>query len=126
MVLRRYSPNFFKRSHAFERLLDSHHSQSFHSLRDCLVLDHRSRSAFDNQSPDRFAHWERFNQRRTSEITAAFATIASGSVIEHSVFLLTEAELLDQFRLRHELFLTIRADAPNESLRARHQDRAGN
>ena len=42
MVLRRYSPHFFERGYAFERLLNSHHSQSFHSFGDRLILDHRS------------------------------------------------------------------------------------
>jgi hypothetical protein len=41
MVLRRYSPHFFERGYAFERFLNSHHAQSFHSFRDRLILDHR-------------------------------------------------------------------------------------
>lgn len=42
MVLRGYSPNFFERGYAFERLLNSDHAQSFHSFGDRLVFDHRS------------------------------------------------------------------------------------
>src|SRR5437588_9480749 len=126
MVLRRYSPDFFEGGHAFERFLNSHHPQSFHSLGDPLVFNHRGRSALDDQAPDRLAHWKRFNQSRASEITAPFTAVASRSLIKNRVFVIGERELLNQFRLRHELFLTISADAPNTSLRARNRDRAGN
>src|SRR5438477_781220 len=126
MVLRRYSPYLFKRGHAFERFFNSDRAQSFHSFGHRMVFDHCSRSAFNNQTPDRLAHWKRFNQRRAAEITATFATIASRSVIKHDVLLLGQAEFLEQLRFGHKLFLTIRANAPNESLRTRHQDRARN
>src|SRR4029077_16093020 len=85
MVLRCHSPNFLKRGHAFERLFDSDHPQGFHSFGHRLVLDHRGRSALDDQPTDRFAHWQRFNHRRPSGVTATLAAVASGSVIENDV-----------------------------------------
>src|SRR5207253_8896518 len=93
---------------------------------DRLVFNHRGRSALDDQAPDRLAHWKCFNQSRAAEITAPFTAVASSSLIKNRVFVIRERELLNQFRLRHELFLAISANAPNKSLRARHQDRAGN
>src|SRR5207244_12794677 len=126
MILRGYSPDFFERSHAFERFLNSHHPQSFHSLGDRLVFNHRGRSSLDDQAPDRLAHWKCFNQSRAAEITAPFTAVASRSPIKNRVFVIRERELLNQFRLRHELFLTISAAAPNKSLRERHTARAGN
>jgi len=41
-VLRRYSPHFFERGYALERLINSGHAQSFHSFRDPLIFDHGS------------------------------------------------------------------------------------
>src|SRR5437870_12656658 len=113
MVLRRYSPDFFEGGHAFQRFLNSHPPQSVHSLGDRLVFNPRGRSALDDQAPDRLAHWKCFNQSRAAEITAPFAAVASRSLIENGVFVIGERELLNQFRLRHELFLAIGADAPN-------------
>src|SRR5436309_15923893 len=100
MILRRYSPDFFEGGHAFERFLNSHHPQSHHPLGDPLVLNHRGRSALDDQAPDRLAHWNCFNQSCAAEITAPFTTVASRSVIKNYVFVIGERELLNQFRLR--------------------------
>src|SRR2546421_6789526 len=83
MVLRRYAPDFFERGYAFEGFLNSHRSQSFHAFGDRLIFDHRGRRAFDDQSADRLAHRQCFNQRRPSEITAAFAAVASRSMVEN-------------------------------------------
>src|SRR5438270_3037793 len=117
MVLRRYSPHFFQRGHALERLLNSDHPQSFHSFSDRLIFDHRSGRALDDQTPDRFAHRKCFNYCRTTEIAASFASVASGPLVKNHPFVVCLPELLDQFRFGNEFFLTIGADAPNESLR---------
>src|SRR5439155_23498581 len=107
MILRRYSPDFFEGGHAFERFLNSHHPQSFHSLGDRLVFNHRGRSALDDQAPDRLAHRKCFNQTSTAQITAPLTPVASRPLIKNRVFVIGARERTKQFRLRRELILPI-------------------
>src|SRR2546421_4755743 len=122
MVLRRNAPDFLERRHALESFVDSDHAQRPHAFADRLVLYHRGGRALDDQTPDRLAHRQRFNERHPAEITPVLATVAAASMIKDSALRRLHPELLKNLRLRHELFPAIGADAPNESLRARHDD----
>src|SRR5438105_4726592 len=67
-VFRGDAPDFFEGRHSFNRLVDSGHAQRLHSFGHGLILDHRRRRAFDDETPDRFAHRQRFDDRQSSYI----------------------------------------------------------
>src|SRR4051812_11620570 len=91
---------------------------------DRLVLHHGGGSAFNNQTANRLAHRQRFDQRHSAEVTAVLAPVATSALVKHRAFGLLEPESLKNLRLRHELLTAVCADAPNETLRAGHDDRA--
>src|SRR6266404_4506668 len=125
-IFRSYTPDLFQCGHSLERFLHAHRAQSFHSFGDRLVLNDRGRGALDDEPADGLTDRKRFDQRGATEITAALTTIAAAAVMKHGAFCFGEPDFLDNFRFRNKFFLTISADAPNESLRASHQDRARN
>src|SRR6267378_5922649 len=96
-VFRGDAPDFFEGCHPFNRLVDTGHTQRFHSFGHALVLDHTCGRAFDNETADRFAYRQRFDDRHPSEIAAAFAPITAAATVEDGIFFWFEPELFEHF-----------------------------
>src|SRR5207237_8471093 len=77
------------------------------------------------ETADCFAYRQCFNDCESPQITAAFAAIAAASAVKDS-FALFDPEARENFRLRLKFLTAIGANPSHQTLRTRHQDRAGN